>query len=57
MKAYRCECGQALTLVVVGVPGTPLTVSDAAVEPLLRAALVRHLPRCPQAAQAAIRAS
>jgi hypothetical protein len=57
MKAYRCECGHALTLVVVGVPGTPLTVSDAAVEPLLRAALARHLPRCPQAAQEAIRAS
>jgi hypothetical protein len=57
MKAYRCECGQALTLVVTGVPGTPLTVSDAAVQPQLREALERHLPYCPLEAPAAVRAS
>ena len=57
MKVYHCECGQPLTLVVIGVPGTPLTVSDAAVQPLLREALERHLPHCPLEAPEAVRAS
>lgn len=57
MKAYRCVCGQPLALVATGLPGTPLTVSDAAVEPLLRQALERHLPECPEAVPAATRAS
>ena len=57
MKAYYCECGQPLTMVFVGVPGTPLTVSDAAIERLLCAALESHLPHCPQAAQDVVRAS
>jgi hypothetical protein len=57
VRAYRCECGQPLALVTLGVPGTPLTVSDAAVEPLLREALERHVDQCPLAAPEAVRAS
>jgi hypothetical protein len=49
MKTFHCQCGQALTMVVTGIPGTPFTVSRAAAARQLSEALDRHLPHCPVA--------
>jgi hypothetical protein len=49
MRTFYCECGQPLTMVAAGFPGTPLYVSDDAVARLLNEALDRHLPHCPMA--------
>jgi hypothetical protein len=49
MRTFRCECGQPLTMVATGIPGTPFTVSEAAAARQLNEALARHLPHCPVA--------
>jgi hypothetical protein len=49
MRTFHCECGQPLTMVASGIPGTPFTVSDAAAARQLEEALDRHLPHCPMA--------
>jgi hypothetical protein len=46
MRTFYCECGQPLTMVAAGLPGTPLHVSDDAVARLVNEALDRHLPHC-----------
>lgn len=57
MRTFHCKCGQLLTMVATGIPGTPFTVSDAAVARQLSGALVRHLPHCPAAEPAEAEAS
>jgi hypothetical protein len=47
MRTFYCQCGQPLTMVAAGLPGTPLRVSDEAVARMLHEALDRHLPHCP----------
>jgi hypothetical protein len=49
MRTFHCTCGQLLTMVATGIPGTPFTVSEAAVARQISSALVRHLPHCPAA--------
>ena len=49
MRTFHCECGQPLTMVASGIPGTPFTVSGAAAARQLEEALDRHLPHCPMA--------
>lgn len=49
MRTFYCECGQPLTMVATGIPGTPFTVSDAAAAQQVNEALDRHLPHCPAA--------
>jgi hypothetical protein len=51
MRTFRCHCGQALTAVASGIPGTPFYVSDEAAAKLVADALKRHLPRCPEHAK------
>jgi len=57
MKTFYCECGQPLTLLASGIPGTPFVVSEAAAARQLKEALERHLPHCPIARLAAAQAS
>jgi hypothetical protein len=57
MRTFYCECGQPLTMVASGIPGTPFTVSDAAAARQLDEALDRHLPHCPIAELDEARAS
>jgi hypothetical protein len=47
MRTFYCECGQPLTMVAAGFPGTPFYVSDAAVARQVDDALDRHLKHCP----------
>jgi hypothetical protein len=47
MRTFRCECGQPLTAVAAGIPGTPFTVPEGAVDRLVAEARARHLPDCP----------
>ena len=49
MRTFYCECGQPLTMVAAGFPGTALQVSDEAVARMIDEALDRHLPHCPAA--------
>jgi hypothetical protein len=57
MRTFYCECGQPLTMVAAGLPGTPLYVSDEAVARMVDEALDRHLPHCPAAELDRARAS
>ena len=57
MRAFRCECGQPLSLIVSGVPGTRLQVSQDAVMRQVEEAMARHAPSCPLAMLEASQAS